>query len=99
MIEVGVRVENRGDRQPELPDLAQDALVGATRIDDDGLPCDGISQDRAIASERRHGKRFPDEVGHGGVCSNLLFLSDEDSVRNTEGSNGDDSRILMDKCR
>ncbi len=36
MIKVGVGVEDRGDRQSQLPDLAQNSLVRPAWIDDDG---------------------------------------------------------------
>ena len=54
MIKVGVRVENHGDRQPELLHLVENVFVGPAWIDYDSLLRDWIAYDGTVATQRRH---------------------------------------------
>ena len=64
MVEVGMGVENVADGESELVHLVENSLVRSTRIDNDGLLCHWISNDRTIATKGRDGKCFSNHDGH-----------------------------------
>ena len=53
VIKMGVRVQDMADGQTELLHFMENTLRGATRIDHHGLLRHRITDDRAVASERR----------------------------------------------
>jgi len=50
--------------QPEILHLTKNPFGSATRIHDNGQFGHGVAKDRAIAAERRYGKRLPNEFCH-----------------------------------
>lgn len=72
VIEMGMGMENHGDRQAELLHFMENTFVGSTRIDNDRLLRQGIADDRAIASQGRDGKRFSNQRSH--VCTRLNLI-------------------------
>lgn len=62
MVEVCVGMENADDGQTESLDRPENLLVITAWIDDNRLLRNGISEDRAVAAERRNWKRATDQL-------------------------------------
>ena len=65
---MGMSVQKFRHGQPELSNFTEDPFGRASRVHDDGLFAHGIADDRAIAAERRHRKRFADQSSHWEAC-------------------------------
>lgn len=64
MVEMGMGVENMGDRQPKLLHFVENSIVCSSGIDNDGLLRHRIADDRAIAAKGRDGKCFSNHGRH-----------------------------------
>jgi len=53
-------VEDADDRQAKILNVLQNAFVSATRVHHDRPLRDRITDDRAVAAQRRHRKGFDD---------------------------------------
>lgn len=73
MVEVGMRMKDVRDGQAELPHLVENALRRSSGIDDDGLPGEGIADDRAIASERWNRECFSNQRSHIACYRSTIF--------------------------